>query len=159
MKVAVIGHRKIEKSKELTDKLTELITDLIVNEGADTFLFGSRSQFDDLCYDIVTQLRYQYAVNRIYVRAEYRKINYKYESYILAYYEDTYYPESVYSGRMAYVERNQVLVDMCDVLIVYPDPDYKNRTAKSGTLTAVEYANKKRKRVINTFELLKINAK
>ena len=36
MKVAVIGHRKIEKSKELTDKLTELITDLIVNEGANT---------------------------------------------------------------------------------------------------------------------------
>ena len=52
-----IGHRKIEKSVELTQRVRAVINDLIENKGVTTFLFGSRSEFDDLCHEIVTELQ------------------------------------------------------------------------------------------------------
>lgn len=65
------GHRTINETAELKSKLIEIIEKLIVDEKVDTFLFGSRSDFDDLCYDIITQLKEKYPhIKRIYVRAE-----------------------------------------------------------------------------------------
>ena len=109
MIVAVIGHRKIKKTQNLVNKLTETIVDLIENESADTFLFGSRSQFDELCYDVVTELRYKYShVQRIYVRAEYQHISDDYLSYLLTYYEDTFFPEQVeHAGALSYVSETK----------------------------------------------------
>ena len=52
-----IGHRKIEKSIELKQRVEETIKDLIENKGMNIFLFGSRSEFDDLCHSIVTELQ------------------------------------------------------------------------------------------------------
>ena len=52
-----IGHRKIEKSVELTRRVRDVICNLIENKRVATFLFGSRSEFDDLCYSIVTKLQ------------------------------------------------------------------------------------------------------
>ncbi|MBQ8320427.1 MAG: hypothetical protein IJX81_06065 [Clostridia bacterium] len=48
-----IGHRKIDNGVELTQRVEETIRDLIKNKGVTTFLFGSRSEFDDLCHEIV----------------------------------------------------------------------------------------------------------
>lgn len=119
MKVAVIRHRKISKSQELIERLTKLFIHLIEAEGTDIFLFGSKSRFDDLCYNIVTDLKYTYTyIQRIWVRAEYQYVGHKYIKDILTFYEDTFYPQKVYGGRAAYVERNQVLVDMRDILVV-----------------------------------------
>ena len=52
-----IGHRKIEKSVELTQRVRDVINDLMENKGVITFLFGSCSEFDDLCHSIVTELQ------------------------------------------------------------------------------------------------------
>ncbi len=46
-----IGHREINVTDELKEKLCVVIKRLITEESIDTFLFGSKSQFDDLCYD------------------------------------------------------------------------------------------------------------
>ena len=51
------GHRKIDETAELKNNLRGIIENLIVNEKIDTFLFGSKSQFDDLCHKIVTDLK------------------------------------------------------------------------------------------------------
>ena len=51
------GHRKIEITKELKQKVKEVIEDLIVNHNVLTFLFGSRSEFDSLCHEVVTKLK------------------------------------------------------------------------------------------------------
>ena len=37
------GHRKINETEELKNRLYEIIENLIVNEKVDTFLFGSKS--------------------------------------------------------------------------------------------------------------------
>ena len=104
-----IGHRNIVETEELKNKLISVIENLIENKKADTFLFGSKSNFDDLCYDVVTLLKQQKYphIKRIYVRAEFPYINDDYKAFLLQSYEDTYYPEKmINAGKAAYVERN-----------------------------------------------------
>ena len=62
------GHRKIDETEELKNNLFEIIEALIVNEKVDIFLFGSKSQFDDLCHKTVTELKEKYPhIKRVYV--------------------------------------------------------------------------------------------
>ena len=92
-----IGHRKINETEALRVELCRLIKNLIVNENVDTFLFGSKGEFNTLCYEIVTQIKEKYPyLRRIYVRAEYPFISEQYKMYLLENYDDTYYPEKNY---------------------------------------------------------------
>ena len=54
------GHRKIEITEELKEKVRAIVEDLIVNHNVLIFLFGSRSDFDYLCHLVVTELREKY---------------------------------------------------------------------------------------------------
>lgn len=156
--VAFIGHRKIEQTA-LKERLTDIVTTLIVEENAVTFLFGSRSEFNEICYDVVSRLKESYPnVRRVYVRAEY-DYEKKYTDYLLSGYEETFFPDKVRgAGTLSYVVRNQVMVDMCDILVTYCDVNYqpprKNIPKKSGTVMAMLYAEKKKKRIINLISQL-----
>ena len=157
------GHRKIDETEELKNKLSEIIENLIVNENVDTFLFGSKSQFDDLCHKIVTELKEKYPhIRRVYVRSAFQHIPDWYEDSLLEYYEETYFPEKIEnSGRASYVERNQEMINKSDFCVVYYDENYlpprrKNSRRdltdyqpKSGTKVAYDYAVRKRKEIIN----------
>lgn len=154
VKVAFIGHRRIEKTEALKRQLTDIIIALI-DEGADTFLFDSRSQFDTMCYDIVTELQQKFPyVRRVEVRSSNEYLPQTYIDITLKYYEETVFPECVSgAGYRAYIKRNQAMIDICDVLIIYCDMNYKPPTStKSGTILAFEYALKKNKRIINLFK-------
>ena len=48
------GHRKIKATDELKDRLYRAIESLIVEKEVIKFLFGSKSDFDSLCYRVVT---------------------------------------------------------------------------------------------------------
>lgn len=150
----VFGHREINETDELKSKLNEIIEKLIVDENVDTFLFGSKSRFNDLCYETVTQLKEKYPhVKRIYVRAEYPYISDDYKNYLLEFYEDTYYPERIMnSGRAAYVERNCEMIDSSYFCIVYYNEAYTPATRKSGTKLAVNYAEEQGREIINLFK-------
>ena len=146
-------------------KITDTIESLIVEQNIDTFLFGSRSQFDSLCYDLVTKIKEKYPhIKRIYVRAEFPRIDENYRSYLLESYEDTYYPEGMEkAGKAAYVERNCEMIDRSSVCIIYYNTGYapprrKNsrhdltdHQPKSGTKIAYDYAQKKKVKVINIY--------
>ena len=121
-----IGHREINMTDELKEKLRVVIECLIVDENIDTFLFGSKSQFDDLCYDIVTEIKKKYShIKRIFVRAEYPYIDESYKAYLLENYEDTYFPKSVLgAGKASYVKRNCEMIDNSRFCIVYYKKDY-----------------------------------
>ena len=146
----VFGHRTINETDELKSKLNKIIEKLIVDEKVNTFLFGSKSRFNDLCYETVTQLKEKYPhVKRIYVRAEYPYISDDYKNYLLEFYEDTYYPERIMNSvRAAYVERNCEMIDSSYFCIVYYNEPNASSTRKSGTKIALDYAIKKQKRVI-----------
>ena len=149
------GHRTINETEELKERLTEIIEKLIVDEKVDTFLFGSKSRFNSLCLELVTEIKEKYPhIKRIYVRAEYPDINEQYTNYLLESYEETYYPEHIIgSGRAAYVERNYEMIDNSHYCIVYYDEPNFPTTRKSGTKTALDYAIKKEKQVINITSL------
>ena len=54
--VCFIGHRKINDTPELRERLRGILLDLIEN-GTVNFIFGDHSAFDDLCYELVTELK------------------------------------------------------------------------------------------------------
>ena len=145
------GHREINETEELKSKLMEIIEKLIVDEKVDTFLLGSKSQFNNLCLELVTAIKEKYPhIKRIYVRAEYPDINEQYTNYLLESYEETYYPEHIRSsGRAAYVERNYEMINKSKFCIVYYDEPKAPTTRKSGTKIALDYAVKKGKQIIN----------
>ena len=175
-----IGHREIEITDELTNRLAAEIEQLIQG-GVSRFLFGSRSDFDSLCHTVVTQLKTKYPhIQRIafdtksessvleedreaeeqgYSRLLKREIH-------LAGYEEVYKPDVVYvSGKACYIERNQIMIDNSDICVFYYDQNYmpKQRqisnknvggiwtSPNSGTAIAYQYAQRKGKTIINMF--------
>ncbi|MDO5479429.1 MAG: hypothetical protein Q4G23_09750, partial [Clostridia bacterium] len=74
------GHRRIEISDELVNRIKEAVEDLIKYKNVDTFLFGSKSRFDTLCVNVVTELKKKYPhISIIYVRAEFPYIDEEYK--------------------------------------------------------------------------------
>ena len=167
-----IGHRKIEKSIELKQRVEEIVNDLIENKGVSIFLFGSRSEFDDLCHAIVTELqKYNPQIKRIMYtcRSEYAcmkedkeekeriarevtKRDIKYKDYDGSMMSDRLW----LAGKASYVERNQDMINASDYCVFYYNENYqppKRRQSKrdvseyqpkSGTKLAFEYACQKK---------------
>ena len=157
------GHRDTPQTEELKQKVRETVERLIVKEGVDTFLFGSRSKFDELCHIVVTELQEKYS--------HIRRIAYlcKHESGCLVgagtslkqkikdltgrdeyvgEYEEIKKSDRVNSaGRAAYVERNQLMIDKSEIIILHLDKE-KRGGKPSGTILAYDYAINKAKKTI-----------
>ena len=144
-----LGHRTIAETEELKTRVRAIVERLIVDEQVDTFLFGSKSRFNDLCHELVTALREQYPhIRRIYVRAEFPEIGESYGRYLAADYEDTYYPERVVgAGRAVYVQRNCEMIEQSRFCVVYYDEAYTPVGRKSGTKIAYDYAVRQGRRI------------
>ena len=161
------GHRKIIQTPELIKRLTKEIEVLIAEKEVSTFYFGSKSEFDNLCHKVVTELRTKHPhIKRVYVRAAFQYIPTWYKDSLLKHYEATYFPEHMENaGRASYVERNQEMINKSDFCIVYYDENYKpprrkNRRRdlcdyqpKSGTAIAYNYAKRKGLKIINIITL------
>lgn len=149
-----LGHRKIEVTTNLKERVREVLEELIKDKGVDVFLFGSRSTFIDLCYEIVTELKEKYPfLSRVYVRAEYPYINEDYVKYLKQFYEESYYYDKNFkTGWLSYVKRNEFLINESDFCLFYYDSNYSPKSkTKSGTKLAYNYAEKKKKTIINLF--------
>ena len=91
-----LGHRTINETGEMKSDLYRLVERLITEEKVDTFLFGSKSRFDDVCLEIVTKIKEKYPhIRRVYVRSSFPYINESYRRYLLKSYDDTFYPEKI----------------------------------------------------------------
>ena len=156
------GHRDTPQTDELKHKVRETVERLIVEERVDTFLFGSRSKFDELCHIVVTELREKYShIQRIAYLCKHetaclvgagmeqkRRIKeLTGRDVYVPEYEDIRKSDRVNSaGRACYVERNQWIIDDSDFVIFRIDR--KTKSAVSGTLIAYGYAQKNNKRTI-----------
>ena len=73
-----------------------------------------------------------------------------YIAYLLERFESTFFPKEVSNaGRAAYVKRNQVMIDLCDLAVIYYDENVSPANSHSGTARAVQYLLKRKKRFIN----------
>ena len=161
-----IGHRKIEITEDLEKLVEEYVENLIVNENVMVFLFGSQSQFDDLCYGVVSKLKEKHPnIKRVYVRSQYEFIDDSYEKSLLNGFEETYYPEQCRgTGKISHVIRNQTMINKSDFCIFYYDVNYLPPPRKwskrdliayqpnSGTALAYHYAKQKKKKIYNLFK-------
>ena len=145
-----IGHRQINETEELKIRLRQAVEKLITDSNIDTFLFGSKSAFDSLCWEVVTDLKEKYPyIQRIYVRAEFPYIHKDYTDYLLESYEQTYYPQKLLgSGRAAYVQRNYEMINKSLFCVFYYNKDSFPATRKSGTKIALGYAMKQGKEIV-----------
>ena len=162
----VFGHRKIADKDTLKPKLEKTIENLIIHENVVTFLLGSKSEFDDLCREILCSLKEKYPhIERVYIRAEFPYITESYEKYLLESCDRTYFPESIINaGKAVYIERNREMIDNCDICLVYfktsylpPLRKHSKRDVfqyqpKSGTDAAYKYAILKNRQIINMVE-------
>ncbi len=156
-----LGHRNVKETEALWQILHRHIEHLITEKAVSTFLFGSKSQFDEICYRVVTSLKEKYPhIQRVYVRAEFPYIGEEYRAYLLQGYEDTYFPQSVHAaGRGVYIKRNFEMIDTCAFCVFYYDVQYalpKNsqQMPKSGTKIAYLYAERKGRSIFNAAEML-----
>ena len=154
------GHRDTPQTEELKAKVREAVERLIVEEGVDTFLFGSRSKFDELCHMVITKLKEKYPhIRRIAYLCNHetgclvgagmelsRKIKEVTgrEVYVPEY-EEIKKSDRVNSARCAsYVERNQWMIDDSEFAVFYINQS--QRLNNVGTLRAFQYAKSKRKK-------------
>ena len=175
-----IGHRNVPDTEKLRERIRETVLKLINDENATLFLFGSRSDFDSICHDVVTELQEVYPnIKRIAYTCRHETATMKEDkaekeriwSNILKrpvrfrdYDAEYEHPTKYTSGRANYVERNQAMINDSDFCIFYFDETYKpprrkygksylsDYQPKSGTATAFAYAVRKKKRMYNLFE-------
>ena len=150
----ILGHRKFHLTDALRLKIEETIIYLITEHNVSTFFFGSKSNFTDVCFSVITQLKNRYPkIKRVYIRAEYPHINQAYLQYLSSLFEDTYYyNKNLKSGKYNYIKRNQILVDKSDFCLFYYNPEYQPQSkTTSGTKLAYCYALKKEKIIFNLF--------
>ena len=162
-----LGHRKIIETENLKCSIYKTVDKLIKQHNVHIFLFGSKSEFNNLCLKIVSNLKEKYPhIKRVYIRAEYADIDNNYIRYLLEKYDETYFPEKIRgAGKASYVERNKEMIDKSKFCVVYYDEKYfpqtkKNRCKnpndyhpKSGTKIAYDYAIRKGVKIINTINI------
>ena len=180
MTVCFIGHRTIDNAEQIKGKLFGILSKLIIG-GADTFLFGSKSEFDSLCWEVVTELKEQYPhIKRVcytaphevaFTSKEEREQTEQFFSQMMkreVHYMD--YEESVSSqkaltaNKNAYIMRNQEMIDHSDTCVFYYNENYlppmRKSTSKflpdyqpkSGTAIAFAHATRKKKQIINLYD-------
>ena len=142
------GHREIEVTKELKQKLKKVLKDKIEKEGFEVFYFGGFGMFDDLCWEIITELKTEFPyIKRVFclydqrhLRASKRPRNLSkdnFEEFVYFDLEFDWWYKRIYF-------RNIAIIDKSDFVVFY----VKNKKS-SGAYKIYEYAIKKKKSLIN----------
>lgn len=113
-----IGHRKMNNEFGTEAKLNGLIFGLI-EQGVTQFLFGDHSEFNDLCYEIVTKLKKANPnIRRIHFRTDYPEADeYTKGLLTMGYEESVFASEIALSGKAVYVERNRAMIKASDICV------------------------------------------
>ena len=135
---AFFGHRDWGQAEE-KEKIRNSIVDLIENYGVFQFYSGGRGNFDNLCSQIVYELKKDYPQIKntlvlSYMPKEYNLPN-KYD-------DSVYFLEKQVPPKYAIVKTNQIMADKADYLIV------GLRRSHGGAYQAFEYARRRGKVMI-----------
>ena len=147
---SVFGHRKINITKEIEEKLYFIFEELIKN-GCEIFYFGGFGEFDELCHEVITKLKETYTqIKRIYCLSDRRHLklskrpcwlkNEDYEEFIYIDLDFDWWYQRLYY-------RNCAIIDKSDVVIFYVE-----KREDSGAYKAYKHANRKKKTIFNIYE-------
>ncbi len=172
-----IGHRKLQDKERVFSCVKKVVETLVAENGVRAFNFGSKSEFDDLCYLAVTELQGEYQ--------DIVKVNYNRKSEYVVKKEEKLKLEKAWScllgedislkdfdeskmsdrvrnaGKASYVERNKEMIDDSFYCVFFYNNEYKpevntnySSSGKSGTKLAYDYAVRKRKTIINIGDMI-----
>lgn len=146
---SVFGHSDIDITDELTDKARTEI-DRAIKDGVRIFLFGGRSDFDDLCYDLVTEKKNadpELNIKRVFCFALDKQLGKPPRWFIRKDYEALDCPAKDFDyWYTAIYYRNLAMIDRSDLILFYVEP-----RENSGAYKTFRYAVKKHKRFVNLF--------
>lgn len=179
-KCCFIGHRNAKLDDNQIKRLFLIIKKLISKYGFREFLFGSRSDFDKICHQVVTELKnseYSFLQRVVYTcRSEFCIYENKREEIeklfstnsnkvtFQGYEKEVEFKSKYVAGRNSYIDRNKQMIDDSDFCVLFYDEDYLPNLKKkskrdflhyqpnSGTKIAYKYIVKKQKPFINIFE-------
>ena len=156
------GHRDTPQTEELKEKIRETVERLIVEKGVDTFLFGTRSSFDELCHIVVTELKEKYSnIRRIAYLCKHEtaclvgagaetrrtiKLVTGRDVYVGEYEEIKKSDRVNSAGRASYVERNCLMIKDSNFVVVHLEEGRNG--GKSGTRLAYKYSLRQKKSML-----------
>lgn len=145
MIVTFCGHGKEKYGDEIRENIYN-ITDDLIKQGADEFLLGGYGNFDLMAARVVKPLKEKYPYIKSVLIVPY--INRGYDKDLYDYSE--YPPIENVPKRYAVLKRNEWTINKADVLIAYIKHDW------GGAAKTLEYARKRKKKIINLSENMKI---
>lgn len=153
-KVAFFGHSSIFYKERVKERLISVLLELI-SQGYDIFLIGCHGDFDNIALTSCLECRNKInkSININIVLTSLTFMNKRKDGYsFVDFYKDKncqllfYEIEQVYfKNKITY--SNRKMVDNCDLVVCYVDAT----KYKSGAKTAVNYALRQNKRVLNLF--------
>ncbi len=161
---SIIGHRKISETEEFKTKVTNAIEDLIVTHNVTHFLFGGNSKFDDLCHQIVTNLKkkHPFLVRVVYLlksefdclphekeKTEQAVSSVLHKNVVVKDYDKIVDLVDLYTaGKSQYIKRNYTIIENSNICLFYLNTEYVANAKVSGTAISYNYAKKKGKPII-----------
>ena len=147
---AFFGHRKIEERSKIKEKVKAFLIEKIENENFRRFYFGGFGEFDDICYEIVTELKQRYSdIKRCFCVVDEKWLNKKpkwlekieYEEIISFALAFEWWYKRIYF-------RNCAMIDQSDFVVFFV-VDKEN----SGANKSLVYAKSKKKSLINSADI------
>ena len=142
--VSLFGHRQIDDVRQLEKQLSPIIKEIIRTKTYVTFLLGRNGEFDLYAATVVKHLQNESGKenNEFICVLPYPE---KDMEYYEQYYDGVVIPESI--GRCypqgAITKRNRWMVEQADLVVCYVERE------KGGAYTALKYAKKLGKKIIN----------
>lgn len=143
------GHSDVEITDDLRARTRKEI-DRAVDDGVRIFLFGGRSDFDDLCYDLVTEKKNANPgldIKRVFCFALDDQLRKPPRWFIKKEYEALECPAKDFDyWYTAIYYRNLAMIDRSDLILFFVE-----RRENSGAYKTYQYAVKKHKCFVNLF--------
>ncbi len=143
------GHFDVDITDDLIAR-TRIEIDKAVADGVRVFLFGGRSDFDDLCYDLVTENKNanpRLNIKRVFCFALDKQLQKPPRWFIRKEYEAFECPPKAFDyWYTAIYYRNLTMIDQSDLILFWVE-----QRANSGAYKTYQYAVNKHKNIVNLF--------
>ena len=144
MIITFCEHSNCLFNNDVKEQLKNILLDEIIKNPTCKFYLGGYGDFDGLCLRTLRELKHDFPTIEILFITPYLDKNYSKLELAKYYYDDVIFPpiESV-PRKFAILKRNEWMVEQADLVIAYVKYSW------GGAAKALEYAKRKKKRIIN----------
>ena len=144
MIITFFGHSNCLFNDDIKEQLKNILVGEIIKNPTCKFYLGGYGDFDGLCLRTLRELKHDFPTIEILFITPYLDKNYSKLELAKYYYDDVIFPpiESV-PRKFAILKRNEWMVEQADLVIAYVKYSW------GGAAKALEYAKRKKKRIIN----------